>query len=164
MKVGVISDTHDNLDAIKKALEVFREKGVEFILHAGDIVAPFSLVPFKEYSGRFVGVFGNNEGEVLLLRERARELGLKLSGWFEEVVLDGKRIALYHGTYKTIVEALVKSQMFDVVVYGHTHMVHVAREGRTLVINPGEACGYVTGKRTVAVLDTGKMEVEVIQL
>jgi len=48
------------------------------------------------------------------------------------------------------------------VVYGHTHQTKVQRIGRTLVINPGEVCGYLTGKSTMALLNLKTHEVEIV--
>ena len=50
------------------------------------------------------------------------------------------------------------------VVHGHTHRAGVRREGKTLVVNPGEVCGYLYGRPTVAVLDTDKLEVKFVEL
>ena len=44
MRIGVISDTHDNLLMIKKAVEVFNRHGVGMVVHAGDFIAPFWLM------------------------------------------------------------------------------------------------------------------------
>ena len=63
MKIGVISDTHDNIPLIKRAVGLFNRNGVGHILHAGDFVAPFSILPFNALKSPFTGVFGNNDGE-----------------------------------------------------------------------------------------------------
>jgi hypothetical protein len=51
----------------------------------------------------------------------------------------------------------------DAIVYGHTHDVDV-RLGHPLVINPGEAGGWLTGKATMALLDLETMTVEIVSL
>ena len=40
MKIGIISDSHDHVDNIRRAVSVFREASVELVIHAGDIVSP----------------------------------------------------------------------------------------------------------------------------
>jgi putative phosphoesterase len=60
LKIGVISDTHDNLDSIKRAVAYFAEN-VEIIVHAGDVIAPFSAKIFKEADIPVYGVLGNND-------------------------------------------------------------------------------------------------------
>ena len=48
MKIGIISDTHNNIALTKKAIEIFGEKDVEFIIHAGDLTSPKMLELFKQ--------------------------------------------------------------------------------------------------------------------
>jgi len=109
-------------------------------------------------------VFGNNDGDrVSLVRDFAR-VGGEFLGDFGEVEADGLRIALMHGTDEALVKAVVASQLYDVVVRGHNHRAEVARHGKTLLINPGEIWGHLTGRRSVAVLDTSSLKVEMIEL
>jgi putative phosphoesterase len=167
MLVGVVSDSHDNIDAIKRAAALFRERGVELVVHAGDWVAPFSAKALREALGdgvRIVGVWGNNEGELLYFQRVASQFGVEILGYAGSVEAGGRRIGVYHGTSDLLTEAMVRSGMFDVVVYGHTHRVDVRRVGSTLVVNPGELCGYLTGRRTAALLDTARLEAEVVEL
>jgi len=55
-------------------------------------------------------------------------------------------------------------ESYDVIVYGHTHEAKTYKKRRTLVINPGETCGYLTGKPTVAILNTQMLDVRVVSL
>ena len=48
MKIGVLSDTHDHIPKIKRAVEIFNEEKVDLVLHSGDIVAPFSLLTLQK--------------------------------------------------------------------------------------------------------------------
>ncbi|BEP16785.1 metallophosphoesterase [Pyrofollis japonicus] len=170
MLVGVISDTHDNLDAVKRAAEIFLEKGVGLVLHLGDIVAPFTLRAFHEAGiGRLIAVYGNNCGERIGLRETAARLGYEIHEWPHLVELDGKKLLMIHGTgpsekTKNMAEAFARSGFYDAVLYGHTHEVDNRVVGDVLVLNPGEACGCLTGKKTVAILDTESMRAEIIGL
>ena len=66
------------------------------------------------------------------------------------------RIALTHGDEEELLRSLTVCGGYDVVIYGHTHQASVTEEGCTLVINPGEICGYLTGKSTFAILDTSE--------
>ena len=63
MKIGVMSDSHDNVPNIRKALAIFAAEGCEVLIHAGDIVAPFSVKEILTFKGPVYGVFGNNDGE-----------------------------------------------------------------------------------------------------
>jgi putative phosphoesterase len=171
MLIGIMSDTHDNLPLIDKAVKKLLNENVDLVLHAGDYVAPFVIPHFKPFKGRFIGVFGNNDGDHELLRRRFAEFGLEIRGIFAEVKADHARIALLHGGEPGIVpgpsellRSLLSSECYDVIVYGHVHEAKTDRKGKTLIINPGEVCGYLTGKPSIALLDTKIMQVKIIQL
>lgn len=165
MIIGIISDTHDNLPLVDRAVKKLNGEGVALVLHAGDYVAPFVIPKFKELKARIVGVLGNNDGDRELLKKRAAEHGnMELKGSFAEIQAGNVKIALIHGHEDELLKALISSQSFEVVVHGHTHMAETYRKGRTLVINPGEVCGYITGKSTMALLDTEKLEAKIIEV
>ena len=167
MRVGVVSDSHDNVSAIRRAGEELRRRGASLVLHAGDWVSPFSARFLREALGegvRIVGVWGNNEGERPYFLEAARKFGVEVAGEAAELEVAGRRVALYHGTSPILLRALVESGLYDVVVYGHTHQAVVERRGGTLVVNPGELCGCLTGRSTYAVVDLDKLEVDLFFL
>jgi uncharacterized protein len=160
MKIGIISDTHDNLDAIEAAVNVFNERDVSTVIHAGDLISPFTAKKFDELNGEFLAVFGNNDGEKDLLKEKFSIAD------FREVEYGGKKIAVYHGTVEAFVDSMVKSKKYDVVIRGHSHKPLASIEDGVLVINPGEACGYLTGKRTICILnlkDIKDMRAEIVE-
>jgi len=165
LKIGILSDTHDNVWAIDKAIEVFRKYKVEYIFHAGDWVAPFSLVRLARSGINIVGVLGNNECEKRLMFKKAREhSNVELEEQFMEKELEGVKIALYHGTSLKLVEALVKSKLYNIVIYGHTHKPEIRKAEDVLVVNPGEASGVLTGKRTVAIVNLKTLDVELLEI
>jgi len=156
--IGVISDSHDNMHAIEKALRVFNERHAYMIFHAGDIVSPFTARIFSELAGDMILIYGNNDGDKLYLKERFSGIGTFYDDPYIGKV-GGKSIAMTHKP--EIVDAL--SLKYDVVIYGHTHEVDVRKED-SLIVNPGECCGYLTGKKTIALIDLNKMEAEIIEL
>lgn len=165
--IGVVSDSHDNIYAIRKVAELFKRAGASLVIHAGDWVSPFSAKVFREALGqdvRILGVWGNNEGERLYFQKVSSQFGVEILGDAGSVEIGGVKIGVYHGTSPIIVESMVKSGLFDVVVYGHTHKLDVRRDGRTLVLNPGELCGYLTGRSTAVMLETDGLRAEVVEL
>lgn len=161
--IGIISDTHDSLDAIKRAVELFNSLKVELVVHAGDYVAPFTSREFRKLNCRFLGVYGNNDGERLGLRREYSKLGAELQE-FLELEFSDKRLAVYHGTHEAFVKALVESNAYDVVITGHSHRAEVALRGGVLLVNPGEACGYLSGRKTVGILEVERLESRIIEL
>lgn len=167
MLIGIVSDSHDNVSAIKRAGEELRKRGVSLVVHAGDWVSPFSARFLREAVGegvRIVGVWGNNEGERPIFLEVARKFGVEILGEAGELEVGGRRVAVYHGTSPVLLNALVKSGLYDVVATGHTHIAALERHGKTLVVNPGELCGCLTGRSSYAVVDLEKLEAEAIFL
>jgi putative phosphoesterase len=155
MIIGIISDTHDRIPLIEKAIERLKAERVKLVLHAGDYVSPFTAKPFAELEVPMIGVFGNNCAMTERLKEVYAEVGCDLRGYFTEIETDDLRIAMTHGHIRSEVDK-AKEGDYDVVVQGHWHRASVARENGKLLINPGEVCGYLTGSCTVAFLDTEK--------
>jgi len=164
MRIGIISDTHDRLPFIDKAVRKMNEEEVELVLHAGDYSAPFAAYRFKPLKAKMIGVFGNNDAEKELLRRNFNEIGIEIRGRFAEIQVDGLKIALLHGEETELLRSLLNAGSYNVVVYGHTHRSEVKRENGVLAINPGEACGYLSGKATIGVLDTSTMDVTILPI
>lgn len=161
--VGVMSDSHDNLEAIRRAVEFFNSKKVKLVLHAGDIISPFTIRVFRELTCPIRAVTGNNDGDLLALRRFFEDKG-EVHNFFLSLEVDGVKVAVNHGHYPEVLESLISSGKYDVVVCGHTHERVNKRVGKTLVVNPGETCGYLTGKRSVAILDTEKLQAEIVEI
>ena len=164
MKVGLISDTHDNLAMVERAFRVFEREGVESVVHAGDWVAPFTARRFQVYSGRLFGSYGNNDGEIIGLSRAFREMNAVVKGEFTEFELDGEKAVVIHGTYPPVLRAIVKSGEFPTIITGHTHVPTVEKQNDVLLVNPGEACGYLHERCTVGILDTSEREAEIHDL
>jgi len=165
MLIGLISDTHDNLPQIEKAITHLNTAGVQIVLHAGDYCSPFTITKFKALNCRLIGVFGNNDGDQELLKNRFNETqNCKIQGRFTQITVEGYKIALLHGDEPELLLALIYSQSFNAVIHGHTHNRNIEQRGSTLIINPGELCGYLTGKATLAILDTEKNKAHIIEL
>ncbi len=159
MLVGIISDTHDHMDNIRKALKILKEQGVKVLLHAGDFVSPFTWRVFKDFDGEIFGVFGNNDGDRVLLKKMYGERIQKQIRTFE---IEGKKIALMHEPQ--MIEELALSGNFDLIVYGHMHEVDIRTINNTLIVNPGEACGWLYGKATFVIVDLQNLNSQIIML
>jgi hypothetical protein len=165
MLIGLISDTHDNLPLVEKVVKRLNEEKVELVLHAGDYTSPFVIAKFKALNCRLVGVFGNNDGDHELLKKRFSETqNCEIRGRFAEIDANGFKIALQHGDETELQNALVNSGGFDCVVSGHTHISVNKARGKTLVVCPGEVCGYLYGKSTFGLLDTMKREARIVEI
>lgn len=155
MIIGLLGDTHDHITRIGQAVDLLNSEAAGMFLHTGDFIAPFVIPALARLDGKVIGVYGNNDGDHELLQLRCAETeNVRIEGNFYELTAGGKRIALLHGHEKAILLDLIESGLFDLVVSGHTHRAGISRKGRTLVMNPGEVCGYLTGKPSCATYDT----------
>ena len=159
MRIGIISDTHDDIENVRRAIEIFNAEKVEYVIHAGDYVFPGVILEFKKLNGKLIGVLGNNDGEKVHLLKNFLDVGAELKGEIGEMELDGLRFGIYHGTDKQVKEQLISSHKYDVVISGHTHRIELApayhetsrrkdtqyhkdsnaKRGSTVVLNPGTA-------------------------
>ncbi len=155
----LISDSHDNIDKVDRAVEIAVRNKVSAIFHLGDFNSPFILPRILKGNYEFFGVFGNNDGDLLYLQEKAEN---KIMRSPAEVKFDEKRIFMMHQPFA--LNAAKASQIYDYVFFGHTHKTTIEKIGKTLVINPGELCGYLTGKSTCVLLDDKSGEFEVVKL
>jgi len=161
MKIGIISDTHDNLTQINKAVKIFNQEKVELVLHAGDFVSPFTFLEFKKLKCPLKGVFGNNDGDKLYLQEKFKGIG-ELCPEPYQVNINQKSIIMLHKD--GLIDALAESQKYEVIIYGHTHRTDLHKIRKTLIINPGECGGWLSGKSTIALLDLENSETNIIEL
>ena len=163
MKVGIISDTHDHHKNVLKAIEIFNERKVEYVLHAGDMVSPFTAKAFADVKGaRFIAVFGNCDGEKIMLKSNIEQFVGEIHEDNYRGQIDDKQIYMTH--IPGAIEAVAESGKYDLIVYGHTHHKDIRKVGDTLIVNPGETTDWITGQSGIAILDTSDMSVEEIPL
>jgi uncharacterized protein len=161
MVLGIISDTHDQLASIDKAVAYLRRKQVEHVLHAGDFVAPFAVKRLAGLKCPVSAVYGNNDGERTGIRNALGEWGTVASRVLR-LTLAGRRILVMHEP--DFVEESAASGLHDVVVFGHTHEASVAEVGGCLVINPGSTGGVPDVPPTCVILDLEKMKARIHDL
>jgi len=164
MKVAIISDTHDDEGSVKKIVEILKEKNIKKIWHLGDYIAPPLLKNFEGFE--VSGIYGNNDGYKSGLMKIFQEIGGKLLGDFAKINVDGLKIALYHGEYREIAEALAKSGDYDIVFFGHWHKAEKTVYGNTVLINPGSAHSYYKkdSSPTFGIFDTKSRNFEIINI
>jgi putative phosphoesterase len=161
MKIGILSDTHDNIDNIKKAANIFSSLNIELMIHLGDFVAPFTAQYFSDINIKFIGIFGNNDGEKFGLKKAFSNIGDIYSPPYE-LLLEEKNFLLLHDPIT--LDAYIKSQKYDYILYGHLHKKDKRTIGKTAIFNPGEVCGIVSGVASIGYIDTKKDIMEIIDL
>ncbi len=163
MKIGIISDTHDHHQNVLKAIEIFNASAVEFVLHAGDMVSPFTARAFGKVTGaKLITVFGNCDGEKEYLKTTIEQIGGENFEKIYKGQIAGRKIFMTHKP--DIIDRAIDSGAYDLIIYGHTHKQDIRKVGKTLIINPGEATDWITGESFVVVLDLENMAYESIPL
>jgi putative phosphoesterase len=158
MRVAILSDIHDNIPKLRSALGGLG--GVDVVLCLGDLCSPFIVRELGEgFRGPIHVVFGNNDGDLYRIAETAKNYPhIRLHGEYVDLELDGRKFSLNH--YDDIARAIAATGKHDVVCYGHSHRLAIERKGSTLLVNPGEIFGLITGKSTFAIYDTRTGEAE----
>lgn len=157
-KVGILSDSHDNMDALKSAVNLFNERAVDLVIHAGDLVSPFTAREIQKLSCPIVLVYGNNDGEILGLN---RTFPGKIFQPPHTIEVNEKKVLILHDPI--LLKELENKTQFDVIIYGHLHEIDI-RPGKPMIINPGECGGWLTGRKTVAIWHVDTDNVELIDL
>lgn len=140
LKIGILSDTHDDIQNTKKAIEIFNALNIDCVFHAGDYIYPGMIALFRELKQniKFYGVRGNNDGEIIGLVDQFSKLdNAFFLNEFGRIRIESKEVGIYHGTNLQLSELLIESQVFDLLILGHTHKKRIEKIGKTFVLNPG---------------------------
>jgi hypothetical protein len=135
MKIAIISDTHNQLARISKALDLARRYGAELVLHCGDIEDPPAVSLFEGWPVHFV--FGNCDWDQSALKEAIREIGATLHERFGHLEIAGKKLAFLHGHEPVLFKDIERSGAYDYLFHGHSHVTDDRQVGPTRIINPG---------------------------
>lgn len=152
MRVAVVSDIHDHIACLRAALRHLA--GADVLLCCGDLCSGFIVRELGQGFSRPIHiVFGNNDGDRYRMCRNAAEFPhITIHEEFAELELDGCRTALVH--YPSLADPLASSSRYDLVCFGHNHTYQVERRAQTLLLNPGEVMGELTGVATCALYDT----------
>ena len=159
--IGIMSDSHDNRDAIKEAVQIFNQFECQLVIHAGDFVAPFAASELQNLVCPVKAVFGNCDGEKEGLTRTISVFGKIKEAPF--CFTFGSLDFLVIHTHFSL-ESYVREEKHDVIIFGHTHRPEIRYRGMSLTINPGETGGWVTGKKTIATFDPQTQEAKIIPL
>jgi putative phosphoesterase len=157
MRIGVVADTHDRLPTIHAALQRFAELGIRTVVHPGDIVSPFAAQVLAGFAGDLHIIYGNNDGE----RAGLKSVLPRIQDGPVWLDLADQRVLVHHFIDWCRPEDLARA---DVVITGHTHEPAIERRDGKLFVNPGECCGWLTGRATIATIDLQTSEVALIEV
>jgi len=157
MKIGILSDTHDQTINIETAIQILKKYSIQKLFHCGDVTSLASLQLISEYP--LALTFGNGDfmtgemREFILSNNPENSVGYQYHG-----ECFGKKIGMTHSHLIGVLDEMIDSQIFDYVFFGHTHLRSNQKIGRTRVINPGSLGGLKKQTRSICVLDLEKDE------
>ena len=152
MLIAIISDTHDNLNAIQLVRDFFIQSGVEYVFHCGDLTDP-SHVSYLD-GCKVIYLFGNMDSSSERIQQALQALNPQnWAGFLYAGAICDSQIACLHGNVHGQVETLIHSQKYDYIFHGHTHQRRDERYGKTRVINPGALGGKNSSPGSLCTLD-----------
>ena len=163
MKIGILSDTHNDGFHTQRALQVCRQRGVRTLFHCGDLTTPEMLAHFAGFEVYFVRGNMDRPHETALKAAARLQPGAHWLDAGDEVELAGKRLAITHGDRADVLETLLFAEP-DYLFHGHTHRRRDERVGPTRVINPGALGGRQHEAHSMGILDLATDRLEIIQL
>lgn len=157
MKIGVVSDTHNNLKNIEIIINLFNGLKVPLVIHTGDISNAKSLQQFSKLNAELIGVYGNNDRNEPDLKEIALENNFLFQEPPKRLSLMNREIVIFHEP-DNINHFLSENKMINVVLYGHTHRYENNTKNGILYFNPGESAGMRKGSNAIGILDLINLE------
>ena len=152
MKIGVVSDTHNNLKNIKVIIDIFNDERVPIVIHTGDISNANTLEQFSKLDSELIGVYGNNDRNEQGLKEVAQKNNFQFQNPPRQINLLEREIVIFHEP-DHIDQFLRENKMINVVLYGHTHRYENNIKNGVLYFNPGESAGMQKGSNAIGILD-----------
>ena len=156
MRIGILSDTHDQVRRTARAVAQLVAEGAEALIHCGDYTRPDVVDECAVLPAYFV--FGNNDDEEAKLARAMANIGGVCLGRGGLIELGGKRIAVTHGDSASEIRRL-KALGPDYLFFGHSHAPSDERDGLIRFINPGALSR--ASAWTVALLD---LDVDTLRL
>ena len=160
MRIGVVSDTHNNLKNVARIVDIFNDSGVQRVVHTGDITQAKTLDAFARLKAPLYGVFGNNDQERESLGRAVAAHGFSFADPPLELAWHGQRILVVHDPLEF---EGVLNRNHDLALHGHTHLYRLERNGRQTIFNPGECAGHMPGLNAVGIVDLGDLASELVR-
>jgi putative phosphoesterase len=159
MRIGVVSDTHNNLKNVRRIVELFNAAAVDRVIHTGDITQAKTIEVFAQLEVPMSGVFGNNDQERPSLEAAIERFGFDFCEPPFEVVWDDREIIVVHDPLEF--NGHLAGQA--IALHGHTHRYRCEQTSEQLIFNPGECAGMMKGLNAIGVLDTTDLTTELIR-
>lgn len=161
MRIGVVSDTHNNLKNVARIVELFNASGVERVIHTGDITQAKTLDVLANLAMPMVGVFGNNDiGERESLQAAMDAHGFEFRDPPFELTWHDRQIIVVHDPLEFDGHL---ADHHELALHGHTHRYRDEVIGTNTFFNPGECAGQMAGLNAIGIVDLGTLGTELLR-
>ncbi|TYB31611.1 MAG: YfcE family phosphodiesterase [Candidatus Mcinerneyibacterium aminivorans] len=157
MRIGLITDTHENTDTIKWAVRKANNSNLDLFIHLGDIISPIMYRYFKNINSKYLFLYGNNDGERQWLKEKFINI------YEPPYILNKNNMKFYLTHIDTDWDEVIEKENPDFIFYGHTHKFNLEKRKDTVIFNPGEACGLLENLHNFAIVDLRKNSIKVLK-
>jgi uncharacterized protein len=170
MIIGVMSDTHDDVNSVDASFELFRENNIDLLIHCGDwkSESTYCYIINKAYKNNIplYGVLGNRDSFDCIEFNFSPQV--KIEKEFLEFDVDGVLYGVYHGHQKNFLKKCIDCQKYKAIFTGHTHAPELKMVGEITVINPGSTTFSIPRQRdfigTIALYNTKENNVTILEL
>ncbi|UUO05877.1 YfcE family phosphodiesterase [Blastopirellula sp. J2-11] len=158
MQIGIVSDTHGQVEFTRAAIRMLESFEVAQVIHCGDIGGAAIIELFTKWPTHYV--LGNVDRDPEYLQEKIESAGQTFCGMFGQLAIADRKIAFLHGHDEDRLESTIHSGDFDLVCHGHTHQAANYLVGETRVLNPGAL--FRASRHTIAIVDLPELEVNIV--
>ncbi len=160
LPIGILSDSHSQLQRLRNLAGLMKSRGVETLIHCGDITAPAAVESLRNFDVHWV--FGNCDWDRGPLERSMRRCGHHCHGIRGEVSLGGKILAFTHGDRLSLLQSMILDPEIDLVIHGHTHEKRDVILDGGRVLCPGALIRVATP--TAVILKIPSMEAEFVEI
>lgn len=158
-KLAVISDVHDNLANLSKALNYIQNNNIDYLICTGDLQSLEAWAELNKLSIPVLAVKGNADDGLDL----SHLTHMQVWQGFGEIELNGKKIIFSH--YPEIIKKILaqKPNYYDLALHGHTHQPWEEKLANTKILNSGNIAN-IRYNPTLAIINLDNLQAQLILL
>lgn len=162
MKIGIISDSHDNLATLKKFTDYCIRENIKTVIHCGDVAERETLKTLvKNLDAEILISLGNADHDHRLTGAADKPNGARIFRGLGTAEIGGLKLGFVHCRETAL--KFSGNDRFDFIFYGHTHKPWMENVNGCILANPGNLAGLLY-KATFATLDTAarKLDLKIV--